>query len=326
MVAPTISQIVSWLVFPMLASVMLLATTNYVCADVSVVPFLWVIPLALYLITFIIAFDHPRWYRRILTSIFTLIAIYGVGIIRHNQLGEINFYFDVGILGNGPLFGMFLDHAVFEEVFGPLSKTLFFEYRTIEALAAHFLEAHPERMRDLLSAGESGAGAGGAVRAATASVAERQRAWRLSTPVSAALPARAAAPEAATFDVRLTARGSSGADTNLERRIETARPSPTWSDLWLSLGEKAGTPGEIEVAVDAEVATTVRSSSWTVAAGTGPSRVRGPSSGTKASPARETWGAFSGTHVSRPPIPPAPLCTRSTGPATAMQVWPAASP
>ena len=98
-VAPTFSQIVSWLVFPMLASVMLLATTNYVCADVSVVPFLWVIPLALYLITFIIAFDHPRWYRRILTSIFTLLAIYGVGIIKSNQMGVINLYFDVGILG-----------------------------------------------------------------------------------------------------------------------------------------------------------------------------------------------------------------------------------
>jgi hypothetical protein len=29
-----------------------------------------------------------------------------------------------GILGNGPLFGMFLDHAVFEEVFGPPRSVL----------------------------------------------------------------------------------------------------------------------------------------------------------------------------------------------------------
>ena len=32
--------------------------------NISSVPFLWVLPLALYLVTFILAFDHPRWYVR----------------------------------------------------------------------------------------------------------------------------------------------------------------------------------------------------------------------------------------------------------------------
>ena len=27
-------------------------------------PFLWIVPLALYLLSFIICFDHPRWYVR----------------------------------------------------------------------------------------------------------------------------------------------------------------------------------------------------------------------------------------------------------------------
>ena len=45
-------------------SLMLLATTNHVCQDVAVVPFLWVIPLGLYLLSFVICFDHERWYRR----------------------------------------------------------------------------------------------------------------------------------------------------------------------------------------------------------------------------------------------------------------------
>ena len=43
---------------------MLLATTNHVCQDVAVVPFLWVAPLALYLLSFIICFDHASWYWR----------------------------------------------------------------------------------------------------------------------------------------------------------------------------------------------------------------------------------------------------------------------
>ncbi|HEY6300440.1 MAG TPA: fused MFS/spermidine synthase [Candidatus Binatus sp.] len=43
---------------------MLLATTNQVCQQVAVIPFLWVLPLAIYLFSFIICFDNQRWYRR----------------------------------------------------------------------------------------------------------------------------------------------------------------------------------------------------------------------------------------------------------------------
>ena len=53
-----------WLALPACATAILMATTNKICQDVAVVPFLWVLPLALYLITFIIAFDSPRWYSR----------------------------------------------------------------------------------------------------------------------------------------------------------------------------------------------------------------------------------------------------------------------
>src|SRR5207253_1126091 len=45
-------------------SVMLLAVTNHITQNISSVPFLWVLPLAIYLVTFILAFDHPRWYVR----------------------------------------------------------------------------------------------------------------------------------------------------------------------------------------------------------------------------------------------------------------------
>ena len=39
-------------------------------------PFLWVVPLSLYLVTFIIAFDHPRWYWPTAFAIFTLLTVY----------------------------------------------------------------------------------------------------------------------------------------------------------------------------------------------------------------------------------------------------------
>src|SRR5204862_4152698 len=55
---------VRWLALSAMGSVMLLAVTNHITQNISSVPFLWVLPLALYLITFILAFDHPRWYVR----------------------------------------------------------------------------------------------------------------------------------------------------------------------------------------------------------------------------------------------------------------------
>ena len=51
-----------WLALPACASLMLLAVTNHVCQDVAAVPFLWVMPLSLYLLSFIICFEHERWY------------------------------------------------------------------------------------------------------------------------------------------------------------------------------------------------------------------------------------------------------------------------
>jgi hypothetical protein len=67
---------VLWLLLPSCASVLLLATTNKICQDVAVIPFLWVLPLALYLLSFIICFDDPRWYARFPFA-FLLIASLG---------------------------------------------------------------------------------------------------------------------------------------------------------------------------------------------------------------------------------------------------------
>ncbi|MGE5611379.1 MAG: spermidine synthase [Bacillota bacterium] len=53
-----------WILLPASACALLLAATNKICQDVAVVPFLWVIPLALYLLTFIIPFENLRWYSR----------------------------------------------------------------------------------------------------------------------------------------------------------------------------------------------------------------------------------------------------------------------
>jgi hypothetical protein len=58
------STVACWIALPALASALLMAITNHVCQNVAVVPLLWILPLTLYLLTFIICFDKERWYVR----------------------------------------------------------------------------------------------------------------------------------------------------------------------------------------------------------------------------------------------------------------------
>lgn len=57
-------ELFTWILFPASGSILFLAVTNFVCQDVAVVPFLWVVPLSIYLVSFILCFESSRWYRR----------------------------------------------------------------------------------------------------------------------------------------------------------------------------------------------------------------------------------------------------------------------
>lgn len=77
-VRPTWGVRLLWFFLAMEGSVLLLATTNQVCLDVACVPFLWVMPLALYLLTFILCFDSERWYSRVWSLPMLVISIAGI--------------------------------------------------------------------------------------------------------------------------------------------------------------------------------------------------------------------------------------------------------
>lgn len=67
-----------WVVLSACGSALLLATTNQLTQDVSVVPFLWLLPLGVYLLSFILCFDSPRWYSRPAWLVFLAFACAGV--------------------------------------------------------------------------------------------------------------------------------------------------------------------------------------------------------------------------------------------------------
>lgn len=56
--------VATWIVLAALPSALLLAMTNHLTQDVAPIPFLWVLPLVLYLASFVVTFDSDRWYRR----------------------------------------------------------------------------------------------------------------------------------------------------------------------------------------------------------------------------------------------------------------------
>jgi len=62
--APTIGERAVWVALSATGSCLLLAVTNHLTQNIASIPFLWVVPLSIYLITFILCFDHPRWYVR----------------------------------------------------------------------------------------------------------------------------------------------------------------------------------------------------------------------------------------------------------------------
>jgi spermidine synthase len=53
-----------WFALSACGSLMLLATTNQMCQDVAAIPFLWLLPLSLYLVSFILCFESDRLYSR----------------------------------------------------------------------------------------------------------------------------------------------------------------------------------------------------------------------------------------------------------------------
>jgi hypothetical protein len=76
-----------WVSLPAVASVLLVATTNKLTQEVAVIPFLWVLPLALYLMSFIVSFDHERWYERVPYFGMTMLA---AGVVAELLIAGVN--------------------------------------------------------------------------------------------------------------------------------------------------------------------------------------------------------------------------------------------
>ena len=86
---PKFFHFISWLLLPALASMMLMAITNHISQDIAAIPFLWILPLSLYLLSFIMCFDSSRWYNRTIFSCLTALSILAISLM---QVKNINLF------------------------------------------------------------------------------------------------------------------------------------------------------------------------------------------------------------------------------------------
>ena len=75
---PTRARQILWCVLAATGSLLLLAVSNHITQNIAAVPLLWIVPLAIYLLTFILCFDGRGWYRQ---HIFLAMLAAGVGIM-----------------------------------------------------------------------------------------------------------------------------------------------------------------------------------------------------------------------------------------------------
>jgi spermidine synthase len=68
-----------WVLLPMGAAMQLSAVTSYLTQNIAAIPLLWILPLAVYLITLILAFQFPRLLPRGIIVRFLVVMLAGLG-------------------------------------------------------------------------------------------------------------------------------------------------------------------------------------------------------------------------------------------------------
>ena len=78
--APTGSDYVTWIALAACPSILLIADTSFLTENIAPIPLLWVVPLALYLLSFVLCFEGRGWYRR---PVFLPLLVLGLGALAY---------------------------------------------------------------------------------------------------------------------------------------------------------------------------------------------------------------------------------------------------
>ncbi len=123
------SAISLWFLLACFASVILLATTNLMCQEIASAPFLWILPLAAYLLSFIICFEKPQLYHRaVFLPLLCISIVLGIGVVQSHLY--VSIALQISVMTAVCFFVSMVCHGELERLKPPPSKLTAF-YLTI---------------------------------------------------------------------------------------------------------------------------------------------------------------------------------------------------
>jgi len=89
---PAPGDYAAWLLLSGMGAFMLLAVTNHITHDIASVPFLWILPLTLYLVTFILCFEGRGWYQRRIFVVPLAAIVCAMAWALHEERGIVDIW------------------------------------------------------------------------------------------------------------------------------------------------------------------------------------------------------------------------------------------
>jgi MFS family permease/SAM-dependent methyltransferase len=126
------SRVLLWIALSATGSVLLLAVTNHLTQNVASVPLLWLAPLTIYLLSFIVTFEGRNWYQPRFAWTFVLVWLGGMAwLVADNDLHH-DLALNLGVFLSGLLVGCVFCHGELYRL-RPAPRQLTAFYLTVSA-------------------------------------------------------------------------------------------------------------------------------------------------------------------------------------------------
>lgn len=112
----------TWVLLSALGTILLLTISNHLTQNISSIPLLWVVPLSLYLLTFILCFDSKGWYVRPLFLTLLGAAIVAMGWFLADKELHFLLYWQIGVFCAGLFFACMVLHGELVRLKPPASQ------------------------------------------------------------------------------------------------------------------------------------------------------------------------------------------------------------
>ncbi len=108
---PRFAQLVLWVSLAAVASVLLVSITTHLSQNVAPIPLLWVLPLALYLATFMLAFESDKIYHRGVMFVLLIPAFYYMSRDLYEDAGNLHIKYVIPVFAGGLFLCCMLCHG-----------------------------------------------------------------------------------------------------------------------------------------------------------------------------------------------------------------------